>query len=81
MINIADLKDPNDELGRTYREINNATNHKYEYDELVELESRARMYITRLTRDCDGTPLYCLGHKKGSTKVNGVSEDFIIKAV
>jgi hypothetical protein len=65
----------------TIRQINNATKHKYKCDDLVELESRARMYVTRLTRDCDGTPLYCLGYKKGSTKINGIGEDFIIKAV
>jgi hypothetical protein len=59
--NIADLFDPNDTEGRTYREINYAKRHSFEIGELVELESGIRLHVTLLTRDCDGTPLYHLG--------------------
>lgn len=59
-INIADLKDPNDIQGRTYREVNNSTPHKFEIGILVEIEGGVRMFVGKHTRDCDGTPLYCL---------------------
>ena len=59
--NIADLKCLSDSQGRTYREINNAMSHKYKTGLLVELNSGVRLFIIKLTRDCDGTPLYTLG--------------------
>ena len=74
MNNVADLKDPNDPQGRTYREINNATSHNLTVDDLVELDDGVRLFVTRLTRDCDGTPLYCLG-RKGNTVIMGYTED------
>jgi len=61
MQNIADLPDPNDAKGRSYREINNATNHFAGIGSLVELPDGCRLHITDHRRDCDGTPLYCLG--------------------
>ncbi len=64
MINIADLKDPSDPEGRTWREINAAKKHKYAIGDLVELDSGARLFIADLTRDCDQTPLYTLTHDK-----------------
>jgi hypothetical protein len=60
LINVADLKDPNDSESRTYREVNNATPHKYKIGQLVERDNGARMFIAGLMRDCDGTPLYSL---------------------
>jgi len=60
MQNVADLKDPNDAQGRTYRQINNATVHKHGIGVLVQLESGVRLFIAEQTRDCDGTPLYTL---------------------
>jgi len=75
---IADLPDPNDPKGRTYREINNAMPHNLKCGDLVEFENGARLFITRLTRDCDGTPLYCLGLNKGHTVVRGYPEDALI---
>lgn len=74
LINIADLPDPNDEQGRTYREINLATKHKYELGQLVEFEDGVRLFITRHLRDCDGTPLYCFGFD-GNTVRRNYSED------
>lgn len=64
MINIADLKDPNDPQGRTYREINNETNHKFNIGDLVEWDDGVRLYVAKLTRDCDGTPLCSLTPEK-----------------
>lgn len=58
--NVADLKDPNDSLGRTYRQVNNATTHKYGLGVLVELDNGVRLFTAMQTRDCDGTPLYSL---------------------
>ena len=75
MQNVADLKDPNDPQGRTYREVNNSTPHKYKVGQLVQLESGARLFINRLPRDCDGTPLYSLGAKSGHTVLHGYAEE------
>jgi len=69
LINIADLKNP--KTGKTYREENNALQHKYKIDDLVEIigwdddciYSGMRLYIIGCVRDCDGTPLYVLGTK------------------
>lgn len=66
IINIADLKDSDDPQGRTYREINNAIQHKYPIGSLVELGDPeypsvmdgVRLFVVCHTRDCDGTPLY-----------------------
>ena len=70
MINIADLKDPNDSEGRSYREVNNATEHSIEIDTLVEMTGGSRLYVTEHRRDCDGTPLYCLGFDGDSLLYN-----------
>jgi hypothetical protein len=59
-INVADLVDPNDSEGRTYREVNSLKQHLIELGSLVELESGVRLFVTRHTRDCDGAPLYTL---------------------
>ncbi|MBU8921801.1 MAG: hypothetical protein KOO63_08275 [Bacteroidales bacterium] len=59
-INVADLKDPSDVQRRTYREINNATEHSFSVGQLVELSNGVRMFVAKQTRDCDGTPLYSL---------------------
>ena len=62
--NIADIVDSNDPQGRTYREINNATEHKFSVGQLVAMENGVRLFIAKQTRDCDGTPLYCLTPKE-----------------
>lgn len=85
-INIADLKDQNDSQGRTYREINNSTQHNIPIGTLVELKDGVRLWVVFHGRDCDGTPLYELCHDKNDTKkkqegfrninwVGGYSED------
>lgn len=76
MINVADLKDPNDPQGRTYREVNNAMQHAFAIGDLVELENGVRLFVAKQTRDCDGTPLYSLTHKSGGdVSLHGFSED------
>jgi len=59
-INIADLKDPSDPQGRSYREINAEKKHGIPIGSLVELESGARAFVVGHTRDCDQAPLYSL---------------------
>ena len=73
-INVADLDSGN---GKTYREINLATIHKYEVGSLVQiLSTGVRLFIVMHTRDCDGTPLYSLSHDIDGIKwVSGYSED------
>lgn len=69
IINIADIENP--KTGKTYREENNALQHKYKVDDLVEIVGwdddcdydGIRLYIIGRVRDCDGTPLYVLGTK------------------
>ena len=66
---ICDLKNP--KTGKTYREENNALEHKFKVDDLVEILREdedcvyvgMRLYIIGCVRDCDGTPLYVLGSK------------------
>lgn len=78
MDNIADFKDPKDPQGRTYRQINNATQHSFAVDDLVELDTGARLFIAKQTRDCDGTPLYSLTHKIGEdARLHGFCEDYM----
>lgn len=79
---IADLTNPDDPQGRTYRQINNATPHKFGLYVLVELENGVRLFTADQTRDCDGTPLYSLTpESKGEHPLNeilwtyGYSED------
>lgn len=74
---IHDLIDPDDPQGRTYREVNNAKIHKFQVGDLVELETGARVFVAKQSRDCDGTPLYCLTPKKGDYEQhrNGFAND------
>jgi len=59
-INIADLKDPEDKQGRSYRQVNAAKKHNITIGSLVEVESGARLFVVEHTRDCDQAPLYTL---------------------
>ncbi len=61
---IADLKDPSDPEGRTYREVNKAKTHAFEVEQLVEIDNGVRMFIAKQTRDCDEEPLYSLAASK-----------------
>lgn len=60
IVMLADLKDPNDGAGRTYREVNAAKKHSIPVGSLVELETGVRLFVAYQGRDCDMTPLYWL---------------------
>ena len=75
MINIADLKDPDDPQGRTYREVNNDTKHSFDVMQLVEISNGCRLFVVKQVRDCDGTPLYWLGLRNYDVVIRNLSED------
>ena len=77
IINIADLDSGN---GKTYREVNNATEHGIKVGQLVELDCGARLYVLEHSRDCDGTPLYVIGLQESNIIEGGYSEESL-KAV
>jgi hypothetical protein len=64
LINVADITDPNDPQGRTYRQANAEKTHAIAFGALVECESGARLFVVHLGRDCDQTPLYWLAARK-----------------
>ena len=59
-INIADLRDPDDSKGRSWREVNAEKIHNIPVGSLVEIKNGARVFVVKHTRDCDQTPLYSL---------------------
>ena len=61
IINVADLTDPNDAQGRSYRQVNAERQHAIPLGTLVELDTGERLRVMMHTRDCDQTPLYSLG--------------------
>jgi hypothetical protein len=71
IVNIADLRDPDDPQGRSYREVNRARTHTIPVGTLVELTCEdytgARLFVVWLGRDCDQTPLYYLSHDPEDT--------------
>jgi len=67
-MNVADLRDPNDNLGRTYREVANATKHTFDVGTLIELPNGVRLFVAYQYRDCDGTPLYALAADEDETE-------------
>lgn len=69
MINIADLRDPDDPSGRSYRQINNERQHMIPIGSLVELHNGVRLFVVHHDRDCDGTPLYYLSASYTDTEV------------
>lgn len=73
LVNVADLRDPNDPRGRSYRQVNAERQHGIPLGALVELESGERLCVVLLGRDCDQTPLYWLSLKDWSEEPN----DFI----
>jgi hypothetical protein len=68
IVNVADLEDPNDPEGRTYRQVNAATSHKIPIGAFVELEDGCRSWVVAHGRDCDKTPLYYLCMDKNNTE-------------
>lgn len=73
---VADLVDPLDPEGRTFREVNQSMPHNIPLGTLVEVKwdewfgggacrkIHARLWVVRHDRDCDGTPLYSLSQWK-----------------
>ena len=61
IFNVADLTNPDDPQGRTYRQVNDEKPHLIPLGTLVEIESGERLRVMMHTRDCDQTPLYSLG--------------------
>lgn len=61
IINVADIIDPDDPAGRTYRQINAQRKHRFPIGALLEIaETGTRAFVVRQTRDCDQTPMYSL---------------------
>lgn len=75
IINIADLQDPDDKLGRTYRQINNDKRHKYHLGDSV-IYGRFTYGVSAYSRDCDGTPLYEL--RDAYSVIRGVNEEDLV---
>lgn len=73
-INIADLRDPKDTAGRSYRQVNAEKSHGIAVGTLVEIRTEegggegVRMYVVSHGRDCDMTPLYYLSADKHDTE-------------
>lgn len=61
IVNVADLRDPQDPHGRSYRQVNALRTHAIPLGALVELDGGERLRVMKHTRDCDQTPLYSLG--------------------
>lgn len=59
MIMIHDLTDPNDNQGRSYKEVNENKQHKFKVGDDVMFKG-SHAVVTDTYRDCDGTPLYRL---------------------
>jgi hypothetical protein len=68
IVNVADLEDPNDSEGRTYRQVNASRSHKIPIGSFVELEDGCRSWVVHHGRDCDQTPLYYLCMDKDNTE-------------
>ena len=75
--NVADLADPSDKQGRSYRQINNEKTHNFKVGQLIELECGARLHVLKHSRDCDGTPLYVIGLKESNIVEGGYPEDYL----
>ena len=82
-INVADLKDPNDSKGRSYREVNNLKAHRYMLGSLLawkdERSIRCFGTITKLTRDCDGTPMYTITEDHHGHTDDSIAEMQVIR--
>lgn len=70
-VNLADVQDPDDPLGRSYRQVNAELKHGIPLGALVEVdETGERLYIVKQGRDCDQTPLYWLSMKGHTEPLN-----------
>ena len=81
LVNIADLVDPNDQLGRSYREVNRSKKHLHKMGEVLMWtrdDDRVFGTITNLTRDCDGTPLYTITEEHHGHSEESINEMKVI---
>lgn len=61
LVTIADLRDPNDPQGRTYRQVNAEKMHAIPVGALAEIrDTGVRLFVVKQARDCDQEPLYWL---------------------
>jgi len=69
MINIADLRDPSDSQGRSYRQVNATRGHSIPIGSLVEIKDSGgvRLFVVYHGRDCDQTPLCWLSPDRTDT--------------
>ena len=72
-IQICDIPDKD---GITDRERNIAMVHSFKVGDLVELDDGCRLFICRLSRDCDQTPLYQIG-REDSNRQGGYPEGYL----
>jgi hypothetical protein len=79
MIDIVFLGDIVEKNGRTIRQNNLAREHKFKIGDLVNISCDGeRLFVLDNTgRDCDGSPLYCLGTKDGCELTNAWGEEFM----
>lgn len=75
---ICDLKDPDDEQGRTFREVAAATGHKIPIGARVATCDKMVLFVTEHIRDCDSTPLYSVGSEGGTTYTRGYAEENLV---
>lgn len=87
LVNVADLADPNDSKGRTYRQVNAEKQHAIPVGALVEIAggdgfrmSGARLFVVRQGRDCDQTPMYWLSADPDDLPSPEDDRDFWTKA-
>ena len=69
-INVADLVDPDDPEGRTYRQVNATKTHAIPIGSLVELRNGTRAWVVSHNRDCDQTPLYAVSLDRDDTEAH-----------
>jgi hypothetical protein len=76
-INFVPFGDIIEANGKTIRENNHQIPHMIPLGALVEVVAedseayRMRAYVIAHTRDCDGTPLYWLGHRRQEPEMSG----------
>jgi len=85
---IHNLVDPNDPMGRTYKEVNAGKAHKFPIGALVEDQvSGVRLFVVGYARDCDMTPLYTLSpyhpkeeneYKRDFKRLHGYDEETLV---
>lgn len=86
-VNVADLSDPKDPQGRTYRQVNAEKTHAIPLGALVEVAGSegfrmngVRLFVVMQGRDCDQTPMYWLSADPNDLPSPEDDRDFWTKA-